>query len=102
MVPDVNQIMIKGFGVFAYPATPKHPARLRCLYEVAPIGMLMEKAGGKTSEGEKSVLETVINDVNQLSQCAFGSKAEVTRFEEMVGKKVFAAGEYDKKYEQMA
>ena len=64
MVPDVNHIMIKGYGVFAYPATPKHPAILRCLYEVAPIGMLIEKAGGKTSEGEKSVLETMINDVN--------------------------------------
>jgi len=99
MVPDVNQIMIKGYGVFAYPATPKHPAKLRCLYEVAPIGMLIEKAGGKTSEGEKSVLETMINDVNQTSQCAFGSKKEVERFEKIVGKNVFAPGEYDKKYE---
>jgi len=101
MVPDVNQIMIKGYGVFAYPASATHPAKLRCLYEVAPIGMLIEKAGGKTSEGEKSVLETVIKDVNQTSQCAFGSAKEIERFEELVGKKGFAPGEYDKKYVDM-
>lgn len=101
MVPDVNQILIKGFGVFTYPASKKHPAKLRCLYEVAPLGLLIENAGGFTSEGEKSVLETVISDVNQTSQCAFGSKDEVKRFEELVGKKAFEPGEYDKKYVEM-
>ena len=63
MVPDVNQILIKGHGIFATPASPKHKCKLRCLYEVAPIGYLIEKAGGASSEGEHSVLETLIKDV---------------------------------------
>jgi len=54
---------------------------------VAPIGFIIEKAGGKTSEGEKSVLDVPILSTEQVSQVAFGSAGEVARFEEMVGKK---------------
>ena len=51
MVPDVNQIMVKGKGVFVNVASKNTKSKLRMLYEVAPIGYLIEKAGGKTSEG---------------------------------------------------
>lgn len=87
MVPDVNQLMVKGKGVFVNVASKNTKSKLRVLYEVAPIGYLIEKAGGKTSEGERSVLEITIEDTEQVSQVAFGSKNEVERFEQLVGKK---------------
>jgi len=48
MVPDVAQIFIKGHGIFSCCASKNHKAKLRVLYEVACVGFLIEKAGGKT------------------------------------------------------
>ena len=112
MVPDVNQLLVKGKGVFVNVASKNTKSKLRMLYEVAPMGFLVEKvriitlslytihiniiclyicvhiqAGGKTSEGDKSVLDVPITQTEQVSQVAFGSKGEVARFEQMVGKK---------------
>ena len=47
----------------------------------------IEKAGGATSEGERSVLDTMIEYTEQTSQVAYGSVGEVKRFEDMVGRK---------------
>ena len=87
MVPDVNQILVKGKGVFVNVASPNTKSKLRMLYEVAPIGFIMEKAGGKSSDGEQSVLNIEITNTEQVSQVAFGSIGEVNRFEEFVGRK---------------
>jgi sedoheptulose-bisphosphatase len=87
MVPDVNQILVKGKGVFVNVNSKLTKSKLRVLYEVAPIGYIIEKAGGLTSEGEKSVLEIQITNTEQTSQVAYGSKDEVKRFEAMVGRK---------------
>jgi len=87
MVPDVNQLMVKGKGVFVNVASKNTKSKLRVLYEVAPIGYLIEKAGGKSSEGERSVLDILITNTEQVTQAAFGSAAEVQRFEEFVGRK---------------
>lgn len=85
MVPDVNQLMVKGKGIFVNVASPNTKSKLRVLYEVAPIGYIIEKAGGKTSDGAGSVLNIPITDTEQVSQVAFGSQNEVKRFEELVG-----------------
>ncbi|KAA8493284.1 Sedoheptulose-1,7-bisphosphatase, chloroplastic [Porphyridium purpureum] len=85
MVPDVNQILIKGKGVFCNPESPTAKAKLRVLYEVAPIGYIMEKAGAKSSDGKQSVLDIPINNTEVKSQICVGSAGEVQRFEEMVG-----------------
>lgn len=111
----MNQIMVKGKGVFVNVASKNTKSKLRVLYEVAPIGFIIEKAGGKTSEGfascayvivsttvlvietkwmcirlnagEKSVLDIPILNTEQVSQAAFGSAGEVERFEQVVGRK---------------
>ncbi|CAM9129917.1 unnamed protein product [Choristocarpus tenellus] len=91
MVPDVNQqIMVKGKGIFVNPVSPAAKAKLRVLYEVAPIGYLIEKAGGKSSDGENSALDIEIPTTEVRSQVAYGSAGEVDRFEEMVGVKAIA------------
>lgn len=87
MVPDVNQILVKGKGIFCNVASPNTKSKLRVLYEVAPIGYIVEKAGGKSSDGEGSVLNIEITDTEQTSQVAYGSEKEVERFEKLVGKK---------------
>lgn len=43
MVPDVNQLMVKGKGVFVNVASKSTKSKLRMLYEVAPMGFLIEK-----------------------------------------------------------
>ena len=87
MVPDVNQILVKGKGVFVNVNSKKTKSKLRVLYEVAPIGYIIEKAGGRSSEGEKSVLDIPITTTEVTSQVAFGSADEVARFEKLVGRK---------------
>mmetsp|Transcript_14427 Transcript_14427/g.22955 ORF Transcript_14427/g.22955 Transcript_14427/m.22955 type:complete len:415 (+) Transcript_14427:1-1245(+) len=87
MVPDVNQIMVKGKGVFVNAESKAAKAKLRLLYEVAPIGYVIEKAGGKSSDGEQSVLNIEVVGTEDRTQVAYGSAAEVDRFEQMVGKK---------------
>lgn len=46
MVPDVYHILIKNKGVFSNVASAAAKAKLRLLYECAPIALLIEAAGG--------------------------------------------------------
>lgn len=91
MVPDVNQILVKGKGVFVNPESPSAKAKLRLLYEVAPIGYIIEKAGGASSYGAGSVLDLQVHKTEDRTQVAYGSKDEVKRFEDMVGIKFATA-----------
>ena len=87
LVADVNQLMVKGKGVFAHVQSENTVSELQLLYEVAPLAYLIEKAGGKSTNGEKSILDVPITSTEQTSQVAFGSKNEVKRFDEFVGTK---------------
>lgn len=82
MVPDVNQIIVKEKGIFTNVSSPSAKAKLRLLFEVAPLGFLIEKAGGYSSDGKQSVLDKVINNLDERTQVAYGSKNEIIRFEE--------------------
>lgn len=63
--------MVKGKGIFVNPASAAAPAKLRVLYEVGPIAYLIEKAGGKSSDGENSALDIKIpnTEVEQKHNC---------------------------------
>jgi len=84
MVPDVFQILVKEEGVFTSISTPRSPAKLGLGYEVAPMALLMEKAGGFSSGGGKpdSALAIKLKMYDQLTDVCMGSRAEVQRFEE--------------------
>jgi sedoheptulose-bisphosphatase len=86
LVPDVYQQFTKQQGVFANPTSDSSPAKLRLAFEAAPFGLLVEKAGGKTSDGKTggSVLDVKINEVDQRTPLCIGSSNEVDRFNEMV------------------
>ncbi|KAJ8601581.1 hypothetical protein CTAYLR_005240 [Chrysophaeum taylorii] len=86
LVPDVYQQFTKQQGVFSNPTSPASPAKLRLAFEAAPFGNLVEKAGGLTSDGVSggSVLDVVINAVDQRTALCIGSTNEVERFNEMI------------------
>lgn len=76
------QIIVKEKGIFTNVTSPTAKAKLRLLFEVAPLGFLIEKAGGYSSDGKQSVLDKVINNLDERTQVAYGSKNEIIRFEE--------------------
>lgn len=86
LVPDVYQQFTKRQGVFANPTSPKAPAKLRIAFEAAPFALLVEKAGGKSSDGVSggSLLDVVINTVDQRTPLCLGSASEVDRFNSLV------------------
>ena len=86
LVPDIYQQFTKNQGVFSNPTSPKSPAKLRLAFEAAPFGLLVEKAGGKTSDGVTggSILDVEINAVDQRTPLCIGSANEVDRFNDMV------------------
>lgn len=70
-------------GVFANVTSPSTKAKLRLLFEVAPLALLVEKAGGESSCDGKQVsgLDVPITEIDQRTQICYGSKGEVARFE---------------------
>jgi sedoheptulose-bisphosphatase len=48
---DVYQMFIKGQGIYCLLDSIAHPSRLHLIYEILPLAFLVEKAGGKTSDG---------------------------------------------------
>eukprot|EP00543_Licmophora_paradoxa_P005556 CAMPEP_0202444178 /NCGR_PEP_ID=MMETSP1360-20130828/3322_1 /ASSEMBLY_ACC=CAM_ASM_000848 /TAXON_ID=515479 /ORGANISM="Licmophora paradoxa, Strain CCMP2313" /LENGTH=369 /DNA_ID=CAMNT_0049060109 /DNA_START=91 /DNA_END=1200 /DNA_ORIENTATION=+ len=86
LVPDVYQQFTKEQGIFVNPTSDGSPAKLRLAFEAAPFGLLVEKSGGKTSDGVTggSILDVQINAVDQRTPLCIGSANEVDRFNEMV------------------
>jgi hypothetical protein len=51
MVGDIHRTLLYG-GIFGYPSDKKNAnGKLRLLYEAAPMGFIMEQAGGRASTG---------------------------------------------------
>jgi fructose-1,6-bisphosphatase I len=89
MVPDLHQILIKGGGLFSYPATDDKPkGKLRQLFEVIPFAFIFEQAGGEAinDKGER-LLELTPTHPHDTTPCFFGSKYEINRLKEAYGVK---------------
>ncbi|KAL8429832.1 hypothetical protein ACSSS7_006280 [Eimeria intestinalis] len=79
--PDVYQLFVKGHGIFCNPASGGAPAKLRVLYEVAPIALLVEAAGGCSSSGKGSALDVAVKTMDQRTPFCCGSEEEVRKVE---------------------
>ena len=81
MVPDVVGILIKGSGIFCWPVSLRAPAKLRLVFECAPIALIVETAGGLALTGEKSenplLLDKVITSLDDRAGIICGSRNEV-------------------------
>lgn len=84
LVAETHRILLRG-GMFMYPRDsrdPDGPGRLRLLYEVNPIGLIIEQAGGRASTGLAPVLEIKPDSLHQRTGFMFGSRHEVERLEQ--------------------
>jgi len=73
MVADVHRNLIKG-GIFMYPATTEKPnGKLRLLYECNPFAFIVEKAGGKATDGKQRILDIQPTEVHQRTPFFVGS-----------------------------
>jgi len=80
MVPDLHQILLKGGGLFAYPATTdKLKGKLRKLFEVFPFACVYERAGGKAVDGFVDLLSLEVEGHHDTTPCFFGSEYEINR-----------------------
>jgi fructose-1,6-bisphosphatase I len=79
MVPDLHQILLKGGGIFSYPATSDVPnGKLRQLFEVMPFALVYEQAGGKAiNDKNQRLLELVPSHPHDTTPCFFGSEYEI-------------------------
>ena len=72
-------------GIFVSAREAHERPRLRLLYEAIPMAFLIEKAGGCSSDGTRSLLDIEVRESDARTQVALGSAGEVARFEDMVG-----------------
>ncbi|MDC0948097.1 class 1 fructose-bisphosphatase [Gammaproteobacteria bacterium] len=79
MCADVHRIFTRG-GVFMYPADRRsgyQHGRLRLLYEVMPMAMLIEHAGGRAITGHGDALDVVAESPHQRCPVILGSAGEI-------------------------
>jgi sedoheptulose-bisphosphatase len=79
LVPDVVHALVKGHGVYISPVTDKSKAKLRKLFELAPIALLVECAGGAAVDpvtGER-ILGKAIDNINDRGGLICGTSEEV-------------------------
>ncbi len=74
MVSDVHRNLLKG-GIFMYPGTTDKPkGKLRLLYECNPFAFIVEKAGGKATNGKERILDVQPTELHQRTPFFIGSK----------------------------
>ena len=91
LVPDVYHVLIKGKGVVTNVVSASAKAKLRLLYEAAPIALVVECAGGASCVapgpgGEHpepvSLLDVPISALEFKCGVAYGSTEEVATFQQ--------------------
>lgn len=81
LVAETHRILTRG-GIFLYPSDARkgyEKGRLRLLYECAPIGFLIEQAGGRATDGTEPILDAVPDQLHARTSFVFGSANKVTR-----------------------
>lgn len=81
MIADVNQVMTYG-GVFAYPSLESRPeGKLRLQFEGNPMAYVVESAGGRSSDGKRSLLDVEPMELHQRVPVHLGNKGLIDRLE---------------------
>jgi fructose-1,6-bisphosphatase I len=82
---DFHRCLLEG-GMYLYPGevTPdgKSKGKLRMMYELAPLAMVAEQAGGRASNGKGRILKVVPKDIHERAPIYIGSATEVAMAEE--------------------
>ena len=85
LVAEVHRILTRG-GVFSYPMDARlreqgKAGRLRLVYELAPMAMLLEQAGAAASDGQRPLMDIVPDDLHARAPAFLGAVDEVEQFE---------------------
>ncbi|MEE9132960.1 MAG: class 1 fructose-bisphosphatase [Gemmatimonadota bacterium] len=81
LVADFHRTLLYG-GIFMYPSDTKSPkGKLRLLYEASPVAMVMEEAGGASSDGTRSILDVEPTELHQRTPLYLGNKSLIERTE---------------------
>jgi len=84
-VPDINQILMKGKGIFMYPALKDSPnGKLRLLFELNPMAYLVEQAGGAATNGCTPILDMEPEGLDQRAPIYIGCKDDVAKATEFL------------------
>ncbi|KAF0216837.1 MAG: fructose-1 6-bisphosphatase [Geobacteraceae bacterium] len=84
-VPDINQVLMKGKGIFMYPALNGSPnGKLRVLFELNPMAFLIENAGGAASTGSAPILDIKPESLDQRAPIYIGCVEDVNKAVEYV------------------
>ena len=79
-VPDINQVLMKGKGIFMYPALNGSPnGKLRLLFELNPMAFLIEHAGGAATNGKMPILDLKPESLDQRAPIYIGCAEDVNR-----------------------
>jgi fructose-1,6-bisphosphatase I len=84
-VPDINQVLMKGKGIFMYPALNGSPnGKLRLLFELNPMAFLIENAGGAATNGKMPILDIKPESLDQRAPIYIGCAEDVNKAMEYV------------------
>jgi len=84
-VPDINQVLMKGKGLFMYPALEGSPnGKLRILFELNAMAFLIEHAGGAATDGTRPILDIEPQTLDQRAPVYIGCKNDVAKAMEFV------------------
>ena len=74
LVADIHRTLLVG-GLFMYPAFRGKPeGKLRLMYEAAPMGLIMEQAGGRATNGTEDILDIRPRDIHQRTPLFAGTR----------------------------
>jgi fructose-1,6-bisphosphatase I len=81
MIADVNQVLTYG-GLFGYPMLESKPkGKLRLQFEAIPIADIVETAGGRSTDGEGSILRREPSALHERTPLFVGNTAYIDRLE---------------------
>lgn len=84
-VPDINQILLKGDGIFLYPGLNDTPqGKLRLLFELNPMAFLVEQAGGAATNGDIPILDIMPEGLDQRAPVYIGCRNDVEKAKEFL------------------
>ena len=86
LVADIHRNLLKG-GIYLYPADKEAPqGKLRLMFEVNPMAMILEQAGGTSSNGQINILDIQPDGIHQRTPVFLGRKEDVKLIENLLKK----------------
>lgn len=77
LVADFHRNLIYG-GIFVYPSDVKNKnGKLRLMYEANPLSYIVEQAGGRSTDGEKRIMDIKPESLHQRTPLFIGSEEDV-------------------------